>query len=414
MHVVVLGAGIAGVTSAYSLALRGYEVTVIDRANAVAAGASHANGGQLSYSFTDALARPSFLPGIPGLLLGRDPATRVRLLTRPWLPGWGLRFLRQCTHKQARNNTIAVLELAMRSAHRMAMISEQTGVSFAHKKDGKLVLLPEGADLEASRQTISLKKRHGCTTELLSMADAIALEPAIEAMAGRYAAALYSAQDETGDARVFAEGLAGWLQRNKGMNLRLGETVNGLLRDGARIVGVQTSKGEMTADAVVVCLGARSPDILRDVGISVPVYPVRGYSLSVPRGSAAPRISITDLKRRILFSPLADRMRVSGFADFVGFSDRDDAARIALLRKMASETAPLAALYDHPQSSPWAGSRPMTPDGRPITGASDLAGLFLNCGHGMLGWTLAAATADDLAEVMAQSVNSCKPPAKSN
>ncbi|MEQ8204994.1 MAG: FAD-dependent oxidoreductase, partial [Woeseia sp.] len=223
MHVVVLGAGIVGMTSAYSLAMRGFEVTVVDRADAVAAGASYANGGQLSYSFTDALARPSFLPGIPGLLLGRDPAIRVRLLTRPWLPGWGMRFLRQCTHKQARNNTVAVLELAMRSASRMAMISELTGVSFAHRKDGKLVLLPEGADLDVSRQTISLKKRHGCDTEMLSMAEAIALEPAVEAMTGRYAAALYSAKDETGDARAFTEGLAAWLQRHKGVTLRLQE-----------------------------------------------------------------------------------------------------------------------------------------------------------------------------------------------
>lgn len=403
MQVVVLGAGVAGITSAYSLAARGFDVTVVDRADAVATGTTFANGGQLSYSFTDALARPSFVPGIPGLMLGRDPAIRVRLLSQPMLAGWGLRFLAQCTDRKARRNTVAVLELALRSANRLAMICEASGIEFSHRKDGKLVLLPEGADLDASRKAIALKKRHGSETAMLSLAEAIALEPAVAEMSGKYAAALYSANDETGDSRVFTVALADWLAKNRGVRLRLSEPVTGLLIDKGRVTGARTVNGELAADAVVVCLGAGSPAVLRDAGVSAPIYPVRGYSISVPRASASPRISITDLKRRILYCPLGEQMRVSGFADFVGFSDRDDNKRIALLRTIARNTAPHAADYDAPESSPWAGSRPMTPDGRPLTGASGVPGLFVNCGHGMLGWTLAAATGHDVAEAVAKS-----------
>ena len=147
MHVVVLGAGVAGIASAYSLSRKGYDVTVVERADEVASGTSYANGGQLSYSFTDALARPSFLPGIPGMLLSRDPAIRVRLLTQPSVLSWGIRFLGQCTTRKARDNTVAVLQLAMRSANRLAMIEEQTGIEFAHARGGKLVMLPAGTHL---------------------------------------------------------------------------------------------------------------------------------------------------------------------------------------------------------------------------------------------------------------------------
>ncbi len=402
MHVVVLGAGVAGIASAYSLSRKGYDVTVVERADDVATVTSYANGGQLSYSFTDALARPSFLPGIPGMLLSRDPAIRVRLLEQPSVLGWGIRFLGQCTTRKARDNTVAVLQLAMRSANRLAMIEEQTGIEFAHARAGKLVMLPAGADLAATEKTIALKQKHGCETSLLSVAEASEIEPAVADLRGDYAGALHSAHDAVGDSCKFAAELCNWLQKNGGVNLRLSEAISSIDVNAGRVTGVQTSKGSLQADAVVVCLGAESPNVLRPAGIPAPIYPVRGYSMTIPRVPNSPSISITDLKRRILFCPLGEKMRVSGFADFVGFSDRDDVARIALLRQIARETAPQAADYSGPDIKPWAGSRPMTPNGRPLCGATAVPGLFVNCGHGMLGWTLAAATGHDVAEAVAR------------
>lgn len=404
MRVLVLGAGVTGITSAYYLAERGYEVTVLDRGAEAALGASYANGGQLSYSFTDALARPAFLRAMPGLLLGRDGAVRIRPWRRPWLAAWSLLFLRQCTARRARANTLAVLELALRSRNRLAGIREATGIDFSHADKGKLVLLPAGADLQEAAAGVTLKNRHGCSTELLALPDARALEPALEGFPDDYAAAIFSASDETGDARLYTRELAAWLGRRRGVTFRFDETVQRLFLDGGRCRGVVTDRGDIASDAVVVSLGNGSPSVLRTAGVRAPIYPVRGYSLTLPHGSAAPAISITDLARRVLFCPLGNAMRVSGFADFVGNDDRDDDARVQQLGELAESIAPAAADYAADERHPWAGARPMTPDGRPLTGATGVPGLFLNCGHGMLGWTLAAATAHDAAEALTQQL----------
>ncbi|MDZ7770782.1 MAG: FAD-dependent oxidoreductase [Woeseiaceae bacterium] len=402
MKVIVLGAGVVGVTTAYYLAASGHDVTVVERCDEPAAGTSHANGGQLSYSFTDALARPSFLKAIPGLLLGRDPAVRVTLRSKPPLIGWGLRFLMQCTPSRARANTLHVLQLAMRSASLLAAIRERTGVQFAFRQSGKLVLLPAGANLMAVSRTIGLKKEHGCHTDLLPIAEACELEPAIERFRGRYASALYSADDEVGDAHQFTAALCDWLAREAGVRFRYGETAVSLSLQSGRVVGVRTDKGSLAADRVVVCLGAWSPPVLRTAGVPTRIYPVRGYSLTLPAGADSPSISITDLQRRLLFCPLNGDMRISGFADFSGFDGQNDPARIALLASVAREIAPTAADYGSRQDV-WAGSRPMTPDGRPLSGPTNVPGLYMNCGHGMLGWTLACATASDVAAAVEQS-----------
>lgn len=400
MKVLVLGAGVAGVTSAYFLAMQGCDVTLVERAAAPAAGTSFANGGQLSYSFTDALARPSFLPTIPGLLLGRDQAIRVNLRSRPPLWGWGLRFVIQCTPRRARENTVYVLKLALRSAGHLRGIREHTGIEFSHKAGGKLVLLGEGADLAAARATAALKRRFGCETTLLDMREATSLEPALESFAGRYVGAIYSDRDEVGDPRAFAAGLTAWLAEHRSLRTRFSTAATALRMDGGRLRGILTDAGPLDADAVVVCLGAQSPDLLRGTGIAAPVYPVRGYSLTLPRDSASPDISITDLERRVLYCPLGERMRISGFADFLGDDQTLDAERIATLKRVAAATAPRAAGFDAKDCEPWAGNRPMTPDGRPRTGRTPVPGLFVNFGHGTLGWTLAGATGHDVAQAV--------------
>lgn len=401
MKVIVLGAGVVGATTAYYLAASGHDVTVVERCDEPAAGTSRANGGQLSYSFTDALARPSFLAAIPGLLLGRDPAVRVTLRSNPPLIGWGLRFLMQCTASRARGNTLHVLQLAMRSASLLAVIRERTGVQFAFRQSGKLVLLPATANLKAVSRTIALKKEHGCHTDLLPIAKACELEPAIKGFRDRYSAAVYSAGDEVGDAHQFTSALCDWLARESGVRFRYGEKAVSLSLHSGRVVGVRTNKDSLAADRVVVCLGAWSPPILKTAGVRARIYPVRGYSLTLPAGADSPSISITDLQRRLLFCPLNGDMRIAGFADFTGFDGQNDRVRTALLASAAKELAPTAADYGSGHEV-WAGSRPMTPDGRPLSGPTTVPGLYMNCGHGMLGWTLACATASDVAAAMEQ------------
>lgn len=403
MHVAVLGAGVAGVTTAYFLSERGCDVTVIDRASEPAAGATHANGGQLSYSFTDALASPSFLPAIPGLLLDRDPAIRIRPLTRPSLFGWGTRFLRQCTGRRARSNTLAVRELAMRSAHCLARIREQTEIRFDHVQRGKLILLPPGADLRSARHNAALKEEHGCMTSILTVEEACSREPALGPLANRFSAAAWSPKDAVGDACAYTRELAHWLEQRRGTEFRFGQTIRRLaVVAHGRAPVVQTSVGDIEADAVVVCLGTGSPEILQTVGERANIYPMRGYSITLPRGETPPAISFTDLQHRLLFCPLGDVIRIAGFADFVGCDHRRDRQRIDLLTRLAESVAPHIADFHAGDRAPWAGSRPMTPDGRPLVGATRVPGLYLNCGHGMLGWTLAAATARDVATMLAE------------
>ena len=200
MHVAVLGAGVTGATTAYYLAEHGHSVTIIDRASTVASATSHANGAQLSYSYTDSLARPEFLPKIPSLLLGFDPAIHIGILRNLHLLRWGIHFLSQCTRRKADANTLAVLDIALRSARLLEDIRETVQVDFSYRAAGKLVILPDERDVTAARARARLKRQNGCETQILDSAAAMALEPALESMQQTCAGAIYSPGDEVGDA----------------------------------------------------------------------------------------------------------------------------------------------------------------------------------------------------------------------
>ena len=401
MHVIVLGAGVVGVTTAYYLSQLGCQVTVVDRASDVCDGASHANGGQLSYSFTDALARPGFVASIPGLLLGRDPGARVRVA--PSLVGWGLKFLSQCTNSRAESNTIAVLETAMRSAKLMNELRERAPFEFSHRKAGKLVLLSDRAELKAAAATSALKKAHGCNTEILTRAEALALEPAIEHMSADYLGAVFSRDDAVADARSFTTGMRDWLLEGGSVSFRLESDVKELVTENGCAKAAIIGDERLDADAVVVCMGAWSNRLLRSVGINPQVYPVRGYSVTLPPTDSSPTISLTALKQRIVFSRINGFMRIAGFADFTGFDTTADSERTAALLDVARDVAPVAAGYDAENVHEWGGFRPMTPNGRPRVGPTGIRGLFMNTGHGMLGWTLACASGYDTAQAVAQT-----------
>lgn len=398
MRVIVLGAGVVGVTTAYYLSQLGCEVTVVDRAGEAGDGATFGNAGQLSYSFTDALAKPGFVAHLPAMILGRDQGSKVRL--SPELVAWGLRFLAQCTSKRARENTLSVLQLAMRSAGLIAEIHNNVPLEFHHRTAGKLVLLSNDEELAAATVSSRLKQQHGCNARVLSRAEALSIEPALENAREPFIAAVYSESDEVADSQLFTIGLKNWLEAEGKAGFLLATEARELIKRGGRVCGVRIGDEALEGDAVVVCLGAWSGNILRPAGIDPHVIPARGYSITLPPGPAAPEVSVTALRHKMVFSRINGFVRVAGFVDFTGFDTAADGKRADQLLRTARNFAPDAADYDSGELKTWGGFRPMTPSGQPQVGPTAVPGLFTNVGHGMLGWTLACATAYDAARAV--------------
>ena len=398
MHVVVLGAGVVGVTTAYYLSERGHRVTVVDRADSVAAGASAGNGGQLSYSFTDAMASPALLSKIPKIMIGLDPAFYVRPPLNTQLVCWGQAFLRQCSNHQNRQNTTAILQMALRSDNLMAELRKQTLLEFSFRQAGKLVMLGTHAALTEAAKVCTLKRSYGCDARVVTFAEAAEIEPALNHMHNQYTGAVYSENDQVGDSLVFTDGLSQWLTTSRDTQFKLNTTVQKLVTHGGKLAAIETDQGAIQADAVVVCLGAWSKQLLDPLGIRTNIYPMRGYSVTLPVKETSSSVSISDTAYKIVFSRLGDKMRIAGFADFVGFHTEMDSARSQKLLDTARTIAPAIADYAVDSTGEWGGFRPMTPDSRPLIGPSTIKGIHLNTGHGMLGWTLACASGQDVAE----------------
>lgn len=399
MRAIVLGAGVVGVTTAYYLSRQGYQVTVVDRASDVASATSHANGAQLSYGFADALATPAFARTIPALLAGRNFATRIRVT--PQLIPWGLRFLGQCTSKRARATSVLMLKMARKSAELMSELRQQVDIDFSFRAAGKIVLLSTDDELRSAERDTTFKCGLGFDMQILSRAEAESVEPAIASYQGTVKAAVFSKSDDVADAYRFSVGLREHLEQQGGVTFRLETAVGKLLQSDGRVAGVSLDGNDdefLPGDIIVVCLGAWSGSILKPLGIDPHIYPVRGYSVTLPAGDDAPSASLTSLTNRFVFSRLNGSMRIAGFTDFDGFHARNDAGRVATLLGAARRLAPRFARYDCEDKKAWGGFRPMTSSGMPLVGPSKIPGLYLNTGHGMLGWTLACATAYDVAE----------------
>ncbi|HEX7718404.1 MAG TPA: FAD-dependent oxidoreductase [Woeseiaceae bacterium] len=403
MRVIVLGAGVVGVTTAWYLSQAGHTVSIIDQAGFVGSGTSFANAGQLSYSFTDALARPGFLGKLPALMCNRDPAIRFQARPSRDFMRWGLSFLRQCTSARSRANTVAVLKIAMHSSKLMDELLNQVPLDFSFREAGKLVLLTSDGELLAARRSAQLKQQHGCRTDILALQEALRIEPALAYLQHDIKGAIWSADDKVGDAHAFAANLAAWMERNAEVTCRLGEQVTAIRSAKRTVTGVTTSHGEHDADAVVVSLGCGSTALLRGLGIPANIWPVRGYSVTLPLGEHAPSTSISDVRHRMVFSRIGNQMRIAGFADFIEGHSLDDRARADKLLELARRTAPQAAQYDVGDVQAWGAWRPMTPDSRPLVGPTRVNGLYLNTGHGMLGWTLACATGHAVAEAIGRA-----------
>lgn len=394
---IVIGGGIIGATSAFALASDGWSVRVLDSRPGAGQGASSGNGRQLSYSHTNALASPHLLLALPRLLAGRDEAFRLSLRTDASFARWSAAFLANCTPRAFRRNTLAVLALAEESRQAMDRLLGRYPVEFQRKRAGKLVLLDSEADMRSARRVMELKRSEGLEQHLLTRAEACAIEPALEQTAHSVLGALYAPGDETGDCRAFAESLLRIGASEFGIEFSGGCEVARLERSAGRIP-VHLSGGEvLCADLVVAASGADLNRLLAPIGHSQPVEAMKGYSFTAPLAPAAPLASVTDARRRLVFTHTGDRMLVAGIAEMGRPGPGVEARRLASMIDAARSSLPQAALYDQADQG-WSGMRPLTPNSQPITRMLE-PGLAVNGGHGMLGWTLAMGSAQRLARL---------------
>jgi D-amino-acid dehydrogenase len=399
-EVVVLGAGVVGLTTALALAENGHAVTVVDAADGPGAGASFGNGGQLSYLFTDAFSSPAMLRKIPSYLAGRDPAVRIRPTASWQFARWSWSFLANGSKQRFERNTLRLLDLALESREGFSAISSRLG--FDHRMAGKLTLYASLAALRDAEQTVSMKRSAGVRQTILSPREALEIEPALAGYGHPIAGALWSPDDEAGDCGLFCNGLRNILEKDHGVSFRFGTRITDIESDRGRLTAIRTDRGDIACHRAVISLGVNSRRIAASTGISLPIWSLQGYSMTIPALPDAPRVSITDSARKIVFCRLADRLRIAGIADLGPLSQRFDAQRFSSFAKAAERAFPIAGNY-RAEVNAWTGFRPMTPDNQPIIGMTRLKGLYVNCGHGSLGWTLSMGSAARLARIMRET-----------
>lgn len=400
MKVCVLGAGVAGMTSAYFLARAGHEVTVVERNAGVGLETSYANGGQLSYSYVAPLAGPGVLPKVPPWLMRRDAPLRFspRLDFFQWR--FCLQFVLACNAAQSELTTSRLLRLSFYSRELMHEMVKSEPLAFDYVRNGKLVFYSDAASFKSAVATMEYQKSLGCEQAALDREACVALEPALSNIAHEIAGGIYTPSEDAGDCYQFCTSLEHILGTGPNpVRFEFDTQVTGLGRSGDRVTHAETNRSPLEADCFVVTLGAQSVFLLRSVGIDVPIYPLKGYSLTLPIANAgkAPAVSITDHKRKVVYARLGDELRVAGMADITNYRADLDPARIEVLVRQVKQTFPGSA--DFTRVHPWCGLRPATPRGTPVIGRSRYENLLLNVGHGALGFTLACGCGNIIADL---------------
>ncbi len=398
MKVVVLGAGIIGVTSAYQLAKAGHEVTVIDRQQGPALETSFANAGEVSFGYCSPWAAPGIpMKAIKWLFMHHAP-----LILRPKVDGamlsWLVKMLSNCTSERYAINKSRMLRLADYSRISLAEVREETGIAYDERMQGTLQLFRTQAQLDASAKDVKALAADGIPYEVLDPEGCIRVEPALKHVRGKIVGGLLTPKDETGDCFKFTNALAA-KAIELGVQFQYGTTIKGLDVQGGQVRGVVTDRGRMDADAIVVALGSYSPLLLKPLGISLSVYPVKGYSLTIPitDASRAPESTVMDETYKIAITRLGDRIRVGGMAEISGYTNDLGLPRRQTLEHSVTDLFPGG---DVAKASFWSGLRPMTPDGTPVIGPTKIKGLFLNTGHGTLGWTMSSGSARVISDLV--------------
>jgi D-amino-acid dehydrogenase len=399
MKVLVLGGGVIGCTAAYELAGEGHEVWLVERQKGPALETSYANAGEVSPGYSAPWAGPGVpLKAIRWLLMDHRPLVLRPHLDWPMI-GWILAMLRNCTARRYEINKGRMVRLAEYSRDCMKELREATGIAYDERMQGTLQLFRTQAQLDATGKDTAILDRFNVPYQVLDREGGIRHEPALARVQDRFVGGLRLPGDETGDCFKFTNRIAQMAQA-KGAKLRLEESIRSLLTDGKRITGVVTDAGRLQADAYLVALGSYSPRLLWPLGIDIPVYPVKGYSITLPitNPAGAPESTVMDETHKVAITRLGERIRVGGTAELAGYTLRLHEARRRTLMHVVGDLFPDGG--DLGRTEFWCGLRPMTPDGTPVVGGTSMPNLFIATGHGTLGWTMAAGTARVIADLI--------------
>ncbi len=398
MEVIVMGAGITGVTAAYVLASRGHKVTVLEQEAAPALQTSFSNGGQLSYSHAEPWANPAVFGKLLGWMFRNDAPLVLRPRAELRMLKWSMMFLMNCTEAKARENCERMWRIASYSRDKMAQIRAETGVEFNFLQKGILHVFSDRKSYEGAKKQADFQETLGCKEHVFSKAQVLEKEPALANAKKDIIGGLYSDTDESGDIHLFTTNLAKYCSDNLGVEFFYGAQITSIEKTGSKITNVKTSQGDFSGDLFVLSLGAYSALLAEPLGLKLPIYPMKGYSITVPLWEDAPHVSITDDEKKVVFSRLGDKIRGAGTAEFAGYNTEVREVRIKQIIGSLESLFPRATLDD--RMTKWACIRPQTPDGPPIIGRTEIDNLYLNTGHGTLGWTQGAGTAHLLADIM--------------
>ena len=399
MKVLVLGGGVIGVATAYYLAKAGHEVELVDRQSGPALETSFGNAGEVSPGYSAPWAGPGVpLKAIKWMLMQHSPLV-IWPMFDPAMWRWGAMMLANCTEKAYALNKSRMVPIAEYSRDCLKELRAETGIAYDDRAQGTLQLFRTQKQLDSIGGDVAVLKQYGVPFEVLDRAGFTAVEPALKLTQEKFVGALRLPNDETGDCHLFTQRLAE-MAGSLGVKFRWNTRIEALQVGGGTITGVHTDAGLLQADKVVLALGSHSPLLLAPVGIRIPVYPVKGYSITVPITDAqcAPESTIMDETHKVAVTRLGDRIRVGGTAELAGFSLNLREARRATLNHVVTDLFPRGG--DVSKASFWCGLRPMTPDGTPIIGTTPVQNLLLATGHGTLGWTMAAGTGRVIADMI--------------
>lgn len=403
MKVLVLGSGLVGTTSAWFLAQAGHEVTVVDRQPGPGLETSFANGGQISVSHAEPWANPHAPMQVLRWLGREDAPLLFRLRADPDQWRWGLRFLLECLPGRTRDNIASLVTLGIYSRATLQALRAETGIRYDHLERGILHFYTDQAAFDAGVQALAHMNEFGCGSVPTTADECVAIEPALRGARDRIVGGTFTASDESGNAWRFTDELAK-LASARGVTFRFDTTVVALEREGDRIGGVRVrgpaGETRLSPDAVVVAMGSYTPHLLKPLGLRIPVYPAKGYSITakILDPSAAPEVSLTDDGYKLVFSRLGDALRVAGTAELNGWDTSINQVRCEAIVRRTRELFPDG--IDYAGARFWAGLRPATPGNVPIIGRTRYANLFLNTGHGTLGWTLSCGSGRVIADIV--------------
>ncbi|MEQ5773994.1 D-amino acid dehydrogenase [Thalassospira sp. NFXS8] len=400
MHVVVLGAGVIGTTAAYYLLQNGHQVSIIDRQPMAAQETSFANGGQISACHATPWATPE-TPWQSLKWLGREDAPLLfRLRFDPQLFAWGLRFLRNCGPDRTRQNIEKSLRLAIYSRDCIKELRHNLGLEYDNLSKGILHICRDEKEMNKVSQSSEIMKQFGLKRHVVNARECLEIEPALQAAAHQIIGGSFSPDDESGDAQKFTTELAK-ICRNMGAVFHYNTSIHSIGKSGSAIDHIRTDSGEVRGDCYLVCLGSFSPLLTKPLGIKLPIYPCKGYSITIDTSgheSHAPSVSLIDDSVKMVYSRLGNRLRAAGTAELDGYSLRMSHRRQQLIANKAFDLFPQCGKRE--DITYWSGLRPVTPDSAPVLGPTKYDNLYLNTGHGTLGWTMSCGSGKAIADLI--------------